>query len=309
VSDGWIDRQMPEGQEVFLDHAGYFASDLCRAGGRLERLGFQVSSVNVQYNADGAGSLVPSGTSNRLVKLRRGFLEVLAATGETPLADQLGHGLARYEGFHVVAFTHSNMEAERSRLIETGFAMQPLVKLRRRVMTAEGERQMAYSILRTEPDAMPEGRVQLLTTHTPDLFWTSASIEHANRADALTDLLVCVDDRVEAAERFGRFTARNPGMGNDFAELVLDRGRIVFAGRERIGVALPGFMPPDMPYIAGQGIRTADIDATKNFLKNAGIAPVFTNSEMVCVGPADALGAYLLFHSAPVARPWKIFVS
>ena len=49
-STGWVDRQMPAGDEVFLDHVGYFVADLDDAGQRLGRLGFQVSAVNVQTN-------------------------------------------------------------------------------------------------------------------------------------------------------------------------------------------------------------------------------------------------------------------
>ena len=83
-STGWVDRQMPVGDEVFLDHVGFFVADLDDAGRRLTRLGFQVSAVNVQTN-DVNGELRPSGTSNRLARLRRGYLEVLAATHDTPL--------------------------------------------------------------------------------------------------------------------------------------------------------------------------------------------------------------------------------
>ena len=81
-------RQLPERDEVFVDHVGYFVQDLAAAGAQLERLGFRVSAVNVQTNADASGALKPSGTSNRLAKLRFGFLELLAATHDTPLAEQ-----------------------------------------------------------------------------------------------------------------------------------------------------------------------------------------------------------------------------
>jgi Glyoxalase-like domain len=80
------DRQLPQGDEIFLDHVGYFVADLEAAGRQLERLGFQVSPLNVQCNANERGALLPTGTSNRLALLDRGFIEVLAATGQTTLA-------------------------------------------------------------------------------------------------------------------------------------------------------------------------------------------------------------------------------
>ena len=84
MSAHWADRQLPEGGEVFLDHVGFFVVDLDAAGAGLERLGFRVSLANVQTNADAKGVLKPSGTSNRLARLKRGFIEMLAATHETP---------------------------------------------------------------------------------------------------------------------------------------------------------------------------------------------------------------------------------
>ncbi len=51
----WADRQLPQGNEVFLDHVGYFVADLEAAGAQFERLGFRVSLTNVQTNADANG--------------------------------------------------------------------------------------------------------------------------------------------------------------------------------------------------------------------------------------------------------------
>ena len=96
---------------------------------QLERLGFQVSQINVQTNADAQGALTPSGTSNRLARLRRGYLEILAATHDTPLADQLKAALARYQGIHLIALSHDDIPGQRTRLTAGGFRMQPVVTL------------------------------------------------------------------------------------------------------------------------------------------------------------------------------------
>lgn len=301
---GWIDNQMPQGDEIFLDHVGYFANDLAKAGAQLERLGFQVSVINVQYNANPASELVPSGTSNRLAKLRRGFIEVLAATSDTPLAAQLEQGVARYEGLHVIALTHPDMEAQRARLLDSGFPMQPLVNLRRRVPTPAGERQMSYSILRNGPGTMPEGRAQMLTTHTPELFWTDGVTVHENRADGITDLLICVDDPIDVVQRYGRFTNRAASRIGAFEAVCLDRGRLLFAADGIVADLLPRFSAPDIPYIVGQGILSADLEATGRILAAAGVKPVYSDEDLICVGPEDALGAYLLFHKQAEESPW-----
>ena len=57
----WVDRQLPQGDEVFIDHVGYFVADLGAAGAQLERLGFRVSLTNMQTNADASGALELTG--------------------------------------------------------------------------------------------------------------------------------------------------------------------------------------------------------------------------------------------------------
>src|SRR5947209_12869323 len=114
----WAERQLPERGEIFLDHVGYFVADLDAAGAQLERLGFRVSHINVQTNADASGARKPSGTSNRLAKLTFGFIEMLAATHDTPVADQFRHALARHSGVHLIALSAEDMRRERARLID-----------------------------------------------------------------------------------------------------------------------------------------------------------------------------------------------
>jgi hypothetical protein len=301
----WIDRQLPQGDEIFLDHVGFFVTDLEVAARQLERLGFQVSPLNVQHNADEHGELVPTGTSNRLALLERGFIEMLAATGETPLADQLRGAVARYQGLHLIALTHADMAAQRRRLVNAGFAMQRIVNLRRRVATVDGERQMAYSVLRTEPGEMAEGRVQMLTNHTPELLWTPGSAVHDNRVDALTQLLVCVRDPVEAVLRYGRFCGRGVSGDEQIAIVALERGDILLVSASRAVSMLPDLTLPDLPYIAGIALRSADLEATRRVLTREAIKTPFATDELICVGPVDALGAYLLFHARSVDAPWQ----
>ncbi|MGN6574004.1 MAG: VOC family protein [Pseudolabrys sp.] len=299
----WADRQLPVGNEVFLDHVGYFTADLAAAGGRLERLGFAVSPVNLQQNADTDGRLKPSGTSNRLAILRRGFLEVLAATHETPLGDQLKAALGRYAGLHLIALSHADIPGERERLLAAGFAMQEVVNLRRHRQTPEGLREVRWSVLRPQAGVMPEGRVQFAYCHTPELTWNEAAPPLANGADGLGDILLIVRDRHEAAARFGRFAGRGPCDEGRFGIVPLDRGRILFAEPDFTS-EISNFTLPNVPYLAGQALRCIDLARVREVLARAGIRPLVDNDHVVCVGPDDALGSLLLFHAAPVASPW-----
>jgi hypothetical protein len=304
----WVDRQLPIGDEVFLDHVGYFVADLDSAGQRLERLGFAVSPVNLQQNADARGELRPSGTSNRLARLRRGFIEMLAATHDTPLADQLKQALARYTGLHLIALSHCDVPAQRERLQRLGLAMQDVVNLRRHVRVQGALREVRWSVLRPQPGVMPEGRVQFAYCHTPELTWPDPAQPDAgsgptNGADGLTDILVCVADRHGVAERFGRFAGRRPIHDGAFAIVPLDRGRWVFI-EPRDAEVLPRFNLPALPFMAGQALRSVDLRRTRDALAKAGIQPAFSSDTLVCLAPDDGLGSYLLFHDPSVPAPW-----
>lgn len=301
---GWVDRQVPEGDEIFYDHIGYFVPDLKTAGAQLEKLGFQVSGINIQYNDNEAGELIPTGTSNRLAKLNRGFIEVLAATGESPLADQLLSMLARYQGLHVIALTHPDMARTAARLSEAGIDMQEAVNLRRKVMVNGAETLMEFTVARVKPGTFPEGRLQILTCHTPENFWLPGDMDHENRADTLTDLLICVEDVEEAVARYERFFGTSGLAMGGLSTLDLARGRFHFATPQQCDGLLPSFTPPALPYTCGQALGSQDLGATKACLSKAGISPVYEDKDFFCIGPDDALGAYLLFHDKAIDAPW-----
>ena len=206
----WVRRQLPERAEVFLDHVGYFVADLDTAGAQLERLGFRVSAINVQTNADASGALKPSGTSNRLAKLKFGFIELLAGTHDTPLADQFKQAIARYSGLHLIALSAEDMRIERARLTDAGFPMQEVVELKRRDRTLPGEPEVHFSVLRPQPGVMAEGRVQWVRPHTPEIVWRAETITTENGAEGLSDTLICVENPEAVAARYGRYVGRTP---------------------------------------------------------------------------------------------------
>ena len=122
-------------------------------------------------------------------------------------------------------------------------------------------------------------------------------------AEALTDILVCVADRHEAAARFGRFAGRAPREEGRLSLVPLDRGRLVFAEAGFV-TAIANFTLPNVPAMVGQAIRCADLDGLRALLGRAHIRPLADNGLVVCVAAADALGSLLLFHDAAVASPW-----
>ena len=226
----WTDQQVPEREQIFLDHVGYFVGDLDRAATTLRRLGFAPSAIWQQQNVAADGTLQPSGNSNRLVRLRRGFLEFLASTSDTPLSEQLRKALGRYEGLHLIAFSHADLQAQCARLVKCGFEMQSMVRLRGRTKD-----EVSWSVLRTLPHVMSEGRIQFVYPHTPELSWPPGSTKHPNHADSLTGVMVCVREPDETKDRFGAYL----GCAMDPDGITTDRGRVLVVGRKTQEIFFP----------------------------------------------------------------------
>ncbi len=83
-------RNLPLGDEIFLDHVGHFVREAEAASEALRRAGFTPTPVSIQSDRDpSTGGLIPTGTGNVTAMLRRGYLEMLFKTADTPLGREL----------------------------------------------------------------------------------------------------------------------------------------------------------------------------------------------------------------------------
>ncbi len=294
------DRQLPEGGEVFLDHVAWMTTDMDRASAVFERLGFVLTPYSVHGNRDKAtGALTVQGSANRLAMLDRGYVEILAAVAgaETPVAANIRQSLGRYEGVHLIAFTVADAAAAHARLEAAGPPMQPLVNLRRDVEAADGSAdEVAFSVVRPAFGAFPEGRLQLLTHHRPDLMWQDRYITRANRIEALTEVVICIEEPGAAASRLAELVDRRPSLLADGAWAVdLDRGCVSYVAPEGLAARAPGVAPPGLPYVAALGLRSADLDVTAAYFRSRGVAYQTTPAGLL-VAPTEALGCALVLH-------------
>jgi catechol 2,3-dioxygenase-like lactoylglutathione lyase family enzyme len=300
----WVERQHPNHDELFLDHVGYFVPDLEKAREGLERLGFTLSPESTHYHPGPDGKLMLSGTKNRLVTFEVGYLEVLGAIGDAPLAEQLRAGLRRYAGLHLVAFTHADAERERARLLAAGFEPEPIFHLRRPVETQSGPATVRATVVRAKPGSMAEGRVQILTHGTPELIFVAERARHANHIDALTGLLVVVADPGEASDRYSRFTGRPGEIGDGLHRIALDRGSLIYTDPGRASRLLPGLEAPDLPFSAAVLLRSPDLQRTRAALLQRGIKLVLDRADCLMVGPADGLGGFMVIHGPGQGAVW-----
>src|SRR5262245_12634470 len=97
-------RQLPTGDEMFLDHVGHFVRFPDAASRALERVGFAPTPKSIQVNPDPAGGeSQPTGTGNITAMLGRGYMEVLFQAADTPLGRELDYSMGRYTGVHLIA--------------------------------------------------------------------------------------------------------------------------------------------------------------------------------------------------------------
>ena len=212
------DRQKPPPGELYLDHVSHFVPDLDAAAGFLEELGFTLTAPSAQ-TVEGR----PAGASNRCIMLEEGYVELLTPTHDTPIAQRMRARMAQFVGVHLACFGTPDAEGEHARLAAHGFEPQPVVNLQRQL---EG-RGVRFKVVRPDPGAMPEGRVQYVEHLSPEAIWTARSLAHANGVTGLQALFVVADDAVETAARWARFTGLLPRPQGDAVELEAARGRIL----------------------------------------------------------------------------------
>ena len=294
-----LPTQVPAGDRIFLDHVGWFVSDMEAVASRFMKLGLPMTPLTVHMNEHADGSRVPSGTANRCSMIRRGYLEVLVTVEgvDTPLTRQMNSGLSRYEGLHLVAFSVEDTTQAAERLQTAGFAPVPPVALRRPMPLDDGGEEVAeFSVLRTASDAMAEGRVQILSHGTPETVWQPSVTADENGFELLTGLLICSGDPKEAAERYARFTDRQATPQGDGFQIRLDRGEIVIQPEEACRAILPGLRIPGLPFMAGVAIRTADLKTSRSFFRKQGVPLLVDEPERVVVDQDAGAGSVFYVH-------------
>ena len=294
--------QTPAPGEIFLDHVGWFVSDMDEASEAFGRLGFPLTPFTVHRNEDATGERVPTGTANRCAMLGRGYLEILTGVDglDTPFSRAHRTAIARYRGLHLIAFAVDDAGAEARRLDEAGFAPHPVAHLRRPMpLDGGGEGEAAFSVLRVPPGTMAEGRMQILRHETPDLVWQPSAIARENAISGLSGVLVCTADPAEAAHRHARFTGRK----TDGAGIALDRGRLDFVDPGGLARLIPGARPPSLPFIAAAVLESADLAATRRFLEATGIPIAALPGGAIAVSPQYAMGAWIAVRAAATAWP------
>ena len=280
-----------------IDHVAHFLPDIETAGVALTELGFTLTPFSEQsHRLTPDGPLVPAGTANRCIMLRRGYLEFLTPTHDTPNAGQLRAAMQHYTGVHLLAFGTQNPDADFQRLSAEGFQPLTPLALQRQVGTVTGETLARFTVVRVPPQAMAEGRVQYCQHHTREAVWQPRWLTHANHAAGLAGVILCVADPAEVARRYARFTGlpvatdNAAGTGNT-CRIDTARGNLLFAAPDWLQNTL-GEIPPALPWIAGYVL---DSDNLRETFARTGGSAFGTRCLVKC---SAALGGLMIFQAA-----------
>ncbi len=253
------------GLATALDHVGVVVPDLDAAAAEWAALGFAVQPLLPHMHAG-----APTGTGNRNIMLREGYIELLATIDPARPSATIARFLAHHTGIHVLTLATDDEAAAQARLERAGFAAA-IARSSRPAPPAEGEAAFARI-----PLSEADPRLQLLRHLTPQLVWQPPFLAHPNRACALEEVIVAADPPAAFAARLSRAAGRPmvPDPAGGLA-LRLPRGSVRVLPPEAALRLLPGAALPALPAILGIAVRTAD--------GNAAIAAMLGES------PADML--------------------
>jgi hypothetical protein len=294
VETAEVDRRLPLGEEIFLDHVGHFVRDPQAASRALARAGFAPTPMSVQTQPDPAGAPRLTGTGNVTAMLTRGYVEVLFKTADTPLGHELDAAMDRHAGIHLVAFAVADAASAHQRLRESGFRMRPLADMQRPVDTVGKLGTAAFTIARLEPGEMPEGRIQLLTHRTESMVWQPRWLSHPNGAVGLTSVVIAVSDLNEAGQRFERLTGRRARPSSLAQSFDLDRGTVDLVTASTFALMCPQIPIPSLPFIGAYGIEVGSLEIAERALKRGELATHRRGACLITAFPKElGLGAWL----------------
>ena len=300
-----IDRQLPSGDEIFLDHVAHFVRGADAASRALARAGFAPTPPSIQVNPDVAVGAQLTGTGNVTAMFARGYIEVLFKTADTVLGREFDAMLARHAGIHLAAFAVADAQSARERLAASEFRVRPLVKMQRPVETEAGDDVAAFTIARVEADVMPEGRIQMLTHHTEAAVWQPRWLLHPNTAIGLIDVVIAVEDVAEAALRFSRFTGRAATSMPGAALIRLDRGGVYLVAGDRAAEKLPEVPVTTLPHILGYAVRVQSLAAAEAAVASADLEWRAIEGGLVACFPSELGEGAWFFVEDAAALPWR----
>ena len=252
-----------------LDHVGVAVPDLDAAAAEWVALGFRVQKL-AAHMADGRPT--GTGTGNRNIMLREGYIELLATIDAARPSATIARFLAHHTGAHVLTLAIDDEDAALARLGRAGFSTSLARSSRPADPASPDGPQAAFARI---PLAEADPRLQLLRHLTPDLVWQERFLVHPNRARTLHEVIVAAEPQAGFAARLARAAGRPlvPDPEGGMA-LRLGDGAVRVLPPDVAARLLPGVVIPALPAIVGLVVQTGDGGA-RRVGHASGVAVVF----------------------------------
>jgi hypothetical protein len=279
-----------------IDHLVICVRDLAQAELNFRSLGFTLTPTGVH----------PFGTSNHLAMFGNNFLELLAVTdaaaipaaapGRFSFAAHHQNFLATAEGMSMLAWHSADAHADAARFAANGMgAYAPFDFGRDAVLPAGGTARVEFSLAFATDPAMPG--IAFFTCqqrHPPELFWKPDYQRHPNGALRVVEVVMSAPEPVEHRAFLERMTETAAELAPGRLTVGETGDRITVLSPLEIARRLPGLAVDGSPRFCAARLAVADLDATRQALKNNGVDFHVTDGVLL-IAPAASHGLALEF--------------
>lgn len=179
-------------EETEFDHAVVMVRDrLDELAPRVEAQGFLLSDKSM-HNL---------GSCNRLIALEGTYVELLGwPPGAPPARQEIAESPF---GLEALVFRTHDAEATRKRLLDDGFAANPVQALSRPAMVEGRQMQARFQTVRFAEQPLPGIRMYFCQHLTPECVWTPRLMAHPNGAERIDRIEVYAAEEQAVAWRLG----------------------------------------------------------------------------------------------------------
>ena len=276
-------------QELLLDHVGVAVAGLDVGAQAYRRLGFTLTTRSTHEGR---------ATGNHCVMLEAGYIELIGIAN--PGVESSFYAmLERYEGIHIVALGCGNA-AEAAPILQArhdGIGDPELLERQADFGPDNREtRRAAFQNIYTDPSVFPEARFLFIEHETPEVLWQPHLLKHPNGATGLVEIAICAPDAQATATRLALTLGVNAeAKGAGIHALDLARGRVYVLSPEVVPKWAPGVDAPAVPSVVGLGVSVGDLEQTKAFLEQSGVAFNAHPYPAIWLEPEHGRGAVVSF--------------
>ena len=276
-----------------VDHCFVLVDDLDKAAAQYQALGFTLSPRGLHSEA--------KGSANYTIMFPDDYFELLGILKATPLNEARRKSLAEAgQGLHAIACRIDSAEEAQNALTDLGIGTHGLGSFERPVpLPSGGAAVAAFSTVVFDADEVPMGSVFMCQHKTPETVWLPELLSHPNTTCGLHALLAVSETPEEHARQFARLWADGRVVMSPDAftvETGENSAPLVLLTQEALEARYPGMDLSGIPtgIFSGLQLKTADLNAAKSCLKDAGIATTETALGLT-VAPQDTSGVILEF--------------